>query len=254
MSARTTHGNDRPAPGDRPRTAAPDHALPQVGEVAWLTVVAVKDAGAFLDWGRPKDLLLPFGEQPRGQRPRAGESCLVFIAEDEDGRPFASMKLNEFIRDTADGYAPGASVTLVIAELTDLGVKAVVDHRYWGLLYAEDIFRPLTRGETVGGHVRKLREDGKLDVTLNPPAHVAAVSLSDRVMAALRAAGGFLPLSDKSSPEAIQAQFGVSKGVYKQAIGALYKQRLIRIDKDGIRLAGDGPSNSGKHGNAAHRG
>lgn len=207
-----------------------------VGEVAWLRVVAVKDAGAFLDWGRPKDLLLPFSEQPRGQRPGPGDHCMVFIAEDDDDRPFASMRLNDFITDTADGYAQGDPVALLVAELTDLGVKVVVDHRHWGLLYAEDIFRTLRKGEACTGYIRKLRADGKLDVTLNPPAHVAAVSLSDRILARLDARGGFLPLSDKSPPEAIQDAFGVSKGVFKQAIGALYRKRLIVIDKDGIRL------------------
>lgn len=217
----------------------PTHSpQPGIGEVAWLPVVAIKDAGAFLGWGRPKDLLLPFSEQPRGARPRVGEHCLVYIAEDDEERPFASMRLNDFIADTADGYAPGDPVTLVIAELTDLGVKAVVDHRYWGLLYAGDIFRPLRPGETCAGFVRKLRDDGKLDVTINPPAHVAAAGLAGRVLDALRAAGGFLPLSDKSRPEDIQAAFGVSKGVYKQAIGALFRQRLISIERDGIRLAG----------------
>lgn len=238
MTAHKPRGGKPPARPE-PHAQATRREPPQVGEVAWLKVVAVKDAGAFLDWGRPKDLLLPFGEQPRGNRPRAGEHCLVYIAQDEDDRPFASMKLNDFIADTADGYAQGDPVQLLVAELTDLGVKAVVDNRYWGLLYAADIFRPLQQGETCAGFIRKLREDGKLDVTLNPPAHVAAASLADRVLAALRAAGGFLPLSDKSSPDAIHDAFGVSKGVYKQAIGALYRQRQIRIDKDGIRLAGE---------------
>lgn len=240
MTERTPRGHKPVGTAGQLADAVAD-AGPDVGEVAWLPVVAVKDAGAFLDWGRPKDLLLPFSEQPRGGRPQPGQYCLVYIAQDEDDRPFASMKVNDFIADTADGYAPGDKVTLLIAELTDLGVKAVVDHRYWGLLYAADIFRTLRQGETCTGYVQKLREDGKLDVTLNPPAHVAAASLGDRVLAALRAAGGFLPLSDKSSPEAIQDAFGVSKSVYKQAIGALYKQRLISIDKDGIRLAGAAP-------------
>ena len=211
-----------------------------VGEVAWLKVVAVKDAGAFLDWGRPKDLLLPYGEQPRGARVRAGDHCLVFIAEDADGRPFASMRLNDFIADAAGGYQAGQRVSLVIAELTDLGVKAVVDHRCWGLLYADDIFRPVRRGEHCTGYVRKVREDGRLDLTLNPPARVAAGALTDRIVEALQAAGGFLPLGDKSPPEAIQQAFGVSKGVFKQAIGALYKQQRILITREGIRLAGPG--------------
>ncbi|MFZ5723098.1 MAG: S1 RNA-binding domain-containing protein [Pseudomonadota bacterium] len=213
-----------------------------VGQVLWLPVVAVNNTGAFLDWGRPKDLLLPFGEQEGRVAP--GEHCLVFVALDDEDRPFASMKLNDFIFDTfdegdGDNYPQGKRVELVIAGETDLGIKAVVDHRYWGLIHREDLFRPLRRGQTLAGYMKRPRDDGKLDVTVNPPAHVAADALTDRILAALQQRGGFLPLSDKSAPEDIQRTFGVSKGVFKQAIGALYKQRRILIAKDGIRLAGN---------------
>lgn len=214
-----------------------------VGQVLWLPVAAVNNTGAFLDWGRPKDLLLPFSEQEGRVAP--GEHCLVFVALDDDDRPFASMKLNDFIFDTFDegdaaNYPQGKSVSLVIAGETDLGIKAVVDHRYWGMIYRDEIFRPLRRGQALTGYMKKPRADDKLDVSVNPPTHVAADALTDRILATLQKRGGFLPLSDKSAPEDIQRAFGVSKGVFKQAIGALYKQRRIVIAKDGIRLPDEG--------------
>lgn len=210
-----------------------------VGEVAWLKVVTVNNTGAFLDWGRPKDLLLPYGEQ--AGRVVVGQHVLVFIAEDDDDRPFASMKLDDFIGDQVDpraaGYGTGDVVALTVHGPTDLGVKVVVDHRYWGLLYREEIFRPLRTGQVLRGFVKKQRDDGKLDVTLNPPVHVAAAALTDRILAAIDANGGKLALTDKSSPEDIQRAFQVSKGVFKQAVGALYKERLIVIEPGCLRRA-----------------
>lgn len=203
----------------------------------WLRVAEVNDTGAFLDWGRPRDLLLPYGEQAGRVRP--GDGVLVYIAEDDQGRPFASMRLNDFIADTSnEPYAPGERVRLVIAAQTDLGVRAVVDDHVWGLIWHEDLLRAVHQGEACEGWVRRVREDGRLDVTLNPPARQAAGALADRILAELGRAGGFLPLSDRSSPDEIRRAFGTSKGVFKQAIGALYRERRILIDDDGIRLPG----------------
>lgn len=213
-------------------------ALPQPGQVAWLKVVAVNDTGTFLAWGRPKDLLLPFREQPRETRVTPGEYCLVCILLDADDRPFATMRLDRWIKDTAEGYRAGDPVTLVVAGRTDLGLKVVVDHRYWGLLHAAGLTRPVQRGDTLPGWIRQLREDGKLDVTIDPPAHKAAAELTTRILDALQEAGGRLPLGDRSPPEAIRDAFGVSKGVFKQAIGALYRQRQIRINDDSIEFTG----------------
>lgn len=208
---------------------------PEPGEVAWLKVVAVNNTGAFLDWGREKDLLLPYGEQ--NGRVVVGQHCLVIVLEDDDDRPFASMKLEDFIRDEAEGYGSGDVVALTVSGPTDLGMKVVVDHRYWGLLYRDEIFRPLRAGQRLRGYVKKLREDGRLDVTLNPPVHVAAAALTDRILAAIDANGGKLTLTDKSSPQEIQRTFAVSKGVFKQAVGALYKERLIVIEPGCLRRA-----------------
>ena len=225
----------RPTAGRRYR--APKCA---VGEVAYLEVVTVNETGAFLDWGQPKDLLLPYGEQRF--RPTPGKRVLVRIYEDQQGRPVASQKLDRFVSDEASGLAPGDEVTLVIAEQTDLGLKAVVDHRCWGLLYRDDITRPLRRGQRLAGYVKRLRDDGRLDLSLLPPGSARLDMVGETVLKALRESGGYLPLGDKSDAAEIKARLGVSKSAFKQAIGRLYKRRLIVLEATGIRLVPGGSS------------
>lgn len=226
----------RPAAGRRYR--APKCA---VGEVAYLEVVTVNETGAFLDWGHLKDLLLPYGEQRF--RPSVGKRVLVRIYEDQQGRPVASQKLDRFVVDEAEGLAAGDEVTLVIAEQTDLGFKAVVEHRCWGLLYRDDVTRPLRRGQRLTGYVKRLRDDGRLDLSLLPPGAARLDVVGEAVLKALRESGGYLPLGDKSDAAEIKARLGVSKNAFKQAIGRLYKQRLITLSPTGIRLVpgGDTP-------------
>ncbi|WP_227369413.1 S1 RNA-binding domain-containing protein [Halomonas sp. M20] len=213
-----------------------DHFFqPTIGDVALLEVVAIKDAGAFLGWGRPKDLLLPYSEQR--SRPRVGQQVLVMIFEDDQGRPAASMRLEDFIIDQAEGLKNGDKVALVIGERTDLGVKAVVNQRFWGLLYHDELTRPPKRGERMEGYVRRVREDGRLDLSLLPSGAEKQQLAAERIIDALQANQGFLALSDKSSPATIKSQLGISKSAFKQAIGKLYKQRRIVIEAKGIRLA-----------------
>ena len=219
--ARNSHGRSADGP------------LVSVGEVAYLTVVTVNETGAFLDWGGPKDLLLPYGEQRF--RPDPGKRVLIMVSEDAQGRPIASMRLDRFLRDAAEGMAPGDQVELIVAERTDLGYKAVVDHRYWGLLYHDAVTQPLRRGQRLTGYVQRVRDDGRLDLALMPPGEARLDVVGDKVLTALRESGGYLPLGDKSSPEAIKARLGVSKSAFKQAIGRLYKRRLIVIEDGGIR-------------------
>lgn len=223
----------RPAAGRRYR--APKCA---VGEVAYLEVVTVNETGAFLDWGHPKDLLLPFGEQRF--RPSVGKRVLVRIYADQQGRPVATQKLDRFIADAAEGLAAGEEVTLMIAEQTDLGFKAVVEHRCWGLLYRDDVTRPLRRGQRLTGYVKRLRDDGRLDLSLLPPGEARLDVVGETVLKALRESGGYLPLGDKSDAAEIKARLGVSKSAFKQAIGRLYKRRLITLSPTGIRLAPGG--------------
>ncbi|MAM58699.1 MAG: RNA-binding protein [Salinicola sp.] len=205
-----------------------------VGDVAYLRVTKVNDIGAFLNWGRPKDLLLPFGEQRF--RPDEGKRVLVMIYVDDRMRPVASMKLDKFLQDESEGLNAGDRVSLVIADLTDLGAKAVVNSRFWGLLYQDDMSRPLRRGDRMEGYVRRVRDDARLDLSLLPPGQARLDLVGDKVLAALAANDGFLALGDKSPADVIKARLGVSKNAFKQAIGRLYKQRRIVIEDDGIRL------------------
>lgn len=207
----------------------------EVGQCAWLKVVSVSPVGAFLDWGLPKDLLVPFAEQP-AQRMQEGRNYLVRVFVDNTHRIAASAKLNRFLLDEAEGLEQGQQVSLLIADKTDLGVKAIVNHQFWGLLYHDSLFKPVRKGQTVDGFIKRIREDGKIELTLERPGYVKVGGIADDILQRLQDAGGFLPISDKSPPELIAAEFQISKGAFKQAIGALYKKRLIRIEKGGIRL------------------
>nr|WP_297457735.1 S1-like domain-containing RNA-binding protein [uncultured Halomonas sp.] len=222
-----------PSPGKSPH--AESRLLARPGEVAFLKVVTINDTGAFLDWGLPKDLLLPYGEQR--PRPGVGQRVLVMVYEDAQGRPLASMRLDKFIADEATGLSRGDKVGLIVAETTDLGVKAVVDHRFWGLVYHDDLPQPLRRGQRLDGYVRRIRDDGRLDLALVPPGSAGLDVVGDKVLAVLRRNQGYLTLSDKSPADEIKSRLGVSKSAFKQAIGRLYKRRLIVIEERGIRLA-----------------
>ncbi|WP_311949188.1 CvfB family protein [Halomonas piscis] len=221
--------NETPGPSCRAGDAAA-----RIGEVAYLPVTAVTQVGAFLRWGQPKDVLLPFGEQLF--RPDPGKRVLVMLYEDDQGRPVASMRLERFLSDDAWALQSGEAVTLVVAERTDLGMKVVVNHRYWGLIYADDISQPLRRGQTLPGFVKQRRDDGRVDISLLPPGSARLDVVGDRVLKALRESGGYLPLGDKSAAADIKARLGVSKSAYKQAIGRLYKRQLITLEPHAVRL------------------
>lgn len=207
----------------------------QVGEFAYLSVVAVNKVGAFLDWGLEKDLLLPFSEQK--QPLTVGKRYLVFIYLDRiKQRITASAKIDKFLDQVTANYQAGESVELIIAARTDLGFKAIVNHRHWGILYHQDLLKPLAIGSTTKGLIKKIRPDGKIDLTLTKPAAEQRDTLSQQILKELQQANGYLPINDKSSPESIYEQFNVSKRIFKQTIGGLFKQRLISIEDQGIRL------------------
>jgi len=207
----------------------------QVDEVAWLKVVSLSHAGAFMDWGLPKDLLVPFSEQKT--KMVEGRFYLVRLFLDENNRIAASMLLDDFIQDEAFYYKDGQAVELIIADETELGFKAVVDHKYWGVLYKNEIFQPLQRGQKLAGFIKKVRPDQKLDLILSQEKYGQKVdATSGKILAILEKHGGYIGLTDKSPPEMIYDTFAVSKKVFKQAIGGLYKQRKIVIEEKGIRL------------------
>lgn len=211
-------------------TAVPRASL---GEVAMLKVVATGTVGAFLDWGLPKDLLLPFGEQVG--EPAMGSHQLIKVIVDRHGRPVASARLDRHLRDAATSYRQGDRVALIAVEATRLGYKVVVDNEYWGLIGAGELVAPLQRGQRLTGYVGRLRDDLRLSISLHPPGAAKTAELGDEILARLELHDGFLPLSDKSAPDAIFAVFRCSKAAFKQAIGKLYKNRQITIARDGIR-------------------
>lgn len=211
--------------------------LAQVDEVAWLKVVSLSRAGAFLDWGLPKDLLVPYNEQ-KGKMVE-GRHYLVKLFLDEDNRIAATMRLDDFIQDEAIYLKAGQAVDLIIAGETALGIKAVVNHAFWGVLYKNEVFQPLSKGQKIGGFINKIRADKKIDLILAQANNSKkAESLTDTILAYLNRRGGSMALTDKSPPELIYQTFGVSKKVFKQALGRLYKQRLISIDDNAVRLTG----------------
>lgn len=211
--------------------------LAEVGEFAWLRAAAVTEFGAFLEWGLPKDLLVPFREQK--QKMEAGKYYLVYIYLDEkSGRIVASSKLDKFINPHPPEYQEGQEVTLLIYQQTDIGYSAIINQAHWGLLYNSEVFQKISPGQKLSGYIAKVREDGKIDLTLHKPGYDKVEAVAENIIRRLIEEGGFIAVTDKSAPEKIYQLFGVSKKTYKMAVGALYKQKLIVIEKDGIRLSG----------------
>lgn len=138
------------------------------------------------------------------------------------------------------GLLEGQKVQLLICSQTELGYKAIINNCCWGVLYRNEVFQPLRKGQQVEGFVKKIRDDGKIDLCLQKPGHEKVADLSDRIMDALKTAGGFISVTDKSPAELIYRMFSVSKKTYKKAVGALYKKRLIDIESNGIRLVEKG--------------
>lgn len=208
-----------------------------VGQVAMLPVVAITKVGAFLNWGLKKDLLVPFSEQ---QIPlKEGQHYLVYCYVDLSNRIVASTKLDRHIHKTPANYQIGDKVAIIVSEQTDLGYKVVIEHQHWGVLYKNEVFKPLRRGDKLTAYVMKVRDDGKIDLRLVSTTHKQAQELTDKVLYKLKQNGGKLALTDKSSPEQIYDAFGVSKKAFKQAIGALYKEKKIVITEQGLILVPD---------------
>lgn len=215
--------------------ATTETPLGQVGEFVSLKVIQVNQTGAFLDWGLPKDLLVPFNQQKI--RMEVGQYYLVRIFLDQlTERIAASSKLDKFIDVWPAQYNHGDKVALTIAAKTDLGFKAIVNDMHWGLLYDNEIFQPLRSGKKITAYIKRVREDGRLDLTLTRGGKRKVLDFSDKLLAHLADNDGFSPLHDKSSPELIQKTLGVSKKTFKATVGNLMKKGVISIEKDGIKL------------------
>ncbi len=214
--------------------ATTEHPFAKVGEFAMLRCVDVSKVGAFLDWGLYKDLFVPFREQK--MKMIAGRSYLVYVYLDmESDRVVASAKIDKYLDRSIPEYNPGDEVKVVIADKTDIGYKAIVEHAFWGVLYDNEVFAPLNKGEIMTVYVKKVREDDKIDLTLHRYGYRKVEDTLQLILTRLEQQGGEIRLSDKSSPEDIYAAFGISKKTFKQAIGSLFKQRLIEITETSIK-------------------
>ena len=219
---------------DRP-VATTQQPLAKVGEFAYLKSVASTDVGAFLDWGLDKDVLVPFSEQHRPME--VGRSYLVYLYLNQaDGRITASSKIDRFLDDDAPhDFKPQQPVKLIIANSTDLGFKAIINHSHWGVLYKNEVHQRLSFGQETDGFIRRIRADGKIDLSLQGGQQTRD-KYTLLIQNYLEQNGGFAPVHDKTDPQTIASLFSMSKGAFKKAIGSLYKERIIEIGKDGIRL------------------
>jgi len=205
----------------------------QVGQFANLKVVEVNQIGAFLDWGLPKDLFLPFNEQVKPLQ--AGDYVTVFLYLDNTNRIAATAKLEKHL-DPEASYTQAQLVELLVVRPTDIGYQVIIDNRAMGLLQRQDIHRPVRPGQRLSGFIKQLREDGKIDVMLEKPGYGRIDPLAQQVLKYLETRNGFCPLGDKSDPDAIRETFGVSKKAFKMAVGQLMKSGRIEQDDRGIHL------------------
>ncbi|WP_419534852.1 S1 RNA-binding domain-containing protein [Endozoicomonas sp.] len=209
----------------------------QVGEFACLKVTDTNRVGAFLDWNMPKELLVPFSEQK--DRMVKDQFYVVYIYQEQQSyRIVASSKISKFLSTKPHRYSNGQAVSLMICDRTDIGYTAIVDNKYLGVIFDQDIDRPIRMGMKFDGFIKRVRPDQKLDLCLKKPGFdkQGMSDLSTEILERLKAEQGFLPFNDRTDPAVVKREFSVSKRVFKMAIGGLYKERLIRIDEDGIRL------------------
>ena len=202
---------------------------------ACLKVKDVNNIGAFLDWGLEKDLFVPFKEQ--GKKLEIGQDVVVFMYKDfQTDRLVASTKLDSFVLNDECELEEGQEVDLLIANRTDLGRNAIIDNEYIGLIYKNEIFQDLYIGDKIKGYVKKIREEGKIDIALQKQGVQNIDDASQKVLTILKDNNGSMEVSDKSAPEEIKALFSMSKKSFKKAIGSLYKSKIIKIEDNKITL------------------
>lgn len=204
-----------------------------VGEFAYLTVNAATPLGVFLDWGLPKDLFVPFKQQRENMV--VGKSFLVFIHLDtQTDRIVASAKIERFLEEDVSELSEGMQVDLLPYEYTDMGIKALINQRYMGVLYRDEVFKPIELGKPTIGFIKKIRSDQKIDLALTEQSYNRIEGSKSDLYEKLLAANGFLPFTDKSDPALITRTFGMSKKDFKKAVGGLLKEKKITLKEDGI--------------------
>jgi len=215
--------------------ATTEKPFAMVEEFALLEVASVTPVGAFLNWGLPKDLFVPFREQR--QPMEEGKKYLVYVYVDVNSKRIAaSSKIENYLDNLPMDYDEGEEVDLIIVNKTDLGYNAIIDNSHLGVIFKNEVFQPLNPGDKIQGFIKKIRTDGKIDLCLQKAGYEKISEFADKIIAELQKQNGFLALTDKSSPEDIYTIFKFSKKNFKAAIGALYKKRIIKLEENGIRL------------------
>lgn len=208
----------------------------QVGGFAYLEVSWINEFGAFLDWGLMKDLFVPFREQKRDME--VGEKYIVYADLDEESyRIVGSAKIEKFLSKEFPPYAEGDEVDILIWQKSDLGFKAIINDQFSGLLYDNEIFQPIYTGMRLKAFIKQVREDGKIDLILQQGGHQTVLDFSNSLLNYIKDNGGQTSFHDRSDAEEIYSVFGVSKKVFKKAIGDLYKRRLIRLEPGKLILS-----------------
>ncbi|TVR77315.1 MAG: GntR family transcriptional regulator [Chitinophagaceae bacterium] len=221
---------------ERP-VATTEKPLATVGEFATLEIGSVLDIGTFFNWGLPKQLLVPKALQ---HKPIVAEDKfhVVHILMDEvTDRIVGTTKISRYLDNSnIEDLSAGDEVDLIAFHETNLGIKVIINQKHEGLIYRDEIFKPINYGDTFKGYIKKIRAENKIDISLEKFGYRKVDPGAEKIMEVLETSDGFLPLHDKSDPELIKKHLGMSKKVFKKAIGAMYKKRLIRLEKDGIHL------------------
>lgn len=224
-------------PGSKSSKSEPEALDAQAGQCVLLKAINTTKAGTFMEWRDGQDLLVPISQQLAPMQ--RGHFFVVYLLLDPNGRMIGSTKLHRHLSEEATPLKLREKVDLMIVSETDLGYKAAINGTHLGLLFKNETFETLTPGDKITGYIKSIREDRKINLTLKLVDRNPQDELSERILAFLKAEGGTSTLSDKSPPEAIYKQFGVSKVKYKKALGSLYKKRLIKLEKEKITLSGD---------------
>jgi predicted RNA-binding protein (virulence factor B family) len=207
----------------------------KVGEFGYLRVASVSEVGAFMDWGLEKDLFVPFGEQR--EKMEADAFYVVYVYVDKvSGRIVGSAKPDKFLETAEIGLTPGEEVDLLLYDESPLGFSCIINNKYKGLIYHNDIYTDVYVGDEMKGYVKNIREDKLVDISFQKSGFKNVLDSTEVVMEYLKKHGGFIPLHDKSSPEEISIKLSMSKATYKKAIGILYRHRKVLIKPDGVYL------------------
>lgn len=225
---------------DERLVATTKKSLVEVNHFAFLEVKWINEHGAFLDWGLMKDLFCPFREQK--MKMQVGKKYVVYAYIDAvTYRIVASAKVEKFLSDEEPPYSNGDEVEILVQQKTDLGFKAIIDDKFGGMIFDNDVFKEIRTGDRMKAYIKQIRPDGKIDLSLQPSGRENVVGFAGRLLRTLiESENGFLPYHDKTSPDEIYAAFGVSKKTFKKAVGDLYKHFFIAIESNGIALTDKG--------------